>query len=444
MCDTMVAVGSATKSGKVIFAKNSDRECNEPHLLTHVARQTYNMSENPVLKTTYMEIPQVTQTNAVMLLKPSWLWGCEMGANEHGLNIGNEAVFTLEEAGPEALIGMDMIRIALERCKTADEAVDMMIWLLDTYGQGGNCGYTNEFTYHNSYLIADSEKAWVLETAGQYWAAKEIEDFYVISNGLSLGTNYDRCHPELVAHAVEKGWCRSKEDFHFAWCYGNKAIEARACFVDRSCLSRNHLNKNKGQITEVTMMQALRLHSPAVEGNQFETGSAASVCMHYGDNARSQTTGSYVAVIDKEKPTYYVTGSSLACISLFKPCWLMDGMAGFFTEQQKEDAILYWFCRESLHRAILAGQMDTDAYLAERNALEKEFTAAVSNVDVPQTANEELNLIGASCFEKEAAFVKKWYASIPKPVSLIPARGTEEFKATWEKANTALFNKHIL
>jgi secernin len=38
VCDTLVAVGDATVDGSVILAKNSDREPNEAHVLTHVAR----------------------------------------------------------------------------------------------------------------------------------------------------------------------------------------------------------------------------------------------------------------------------------------------------------------------------------------------------------------------------------------------------------------------
>lgn len=65
------------------------------------------------LQCTYIEIPQAAHTHAVMLSKPAWLWGAEMGANEHSVAIGNEAVWT-KEAGPqdaeEALLGMDLVR----------------------------------------------------------------------------------------------------------------------------------------------------------------------------------------------------------------------------------------------------------------------------------------------------------------------------------------------
>lgn len=62
---------------------------------------------------TYIEVDQVPQTHAVVLSRPSWLWGAEMGANEHGVCIGNEAVWTKEPVQDgEALLGMDLLRCA--------------------------------------------------------------------------------------------------------------------------------------------------------------------------------------------------------------------------------------------------------------------------------------------------------------------------------------------
>lgn len=63
------------------------------------------------LQCTYIEIPQVEQTHAVVLSKPAWMWGAEMGANDQGVCIGNEAVWTREPVAPgEALLGMDLVR----------------------------------------------------------------------------------------------------------------------------------------------------------------------------------------------------------------------------------------------------------------------------------------------------------------------------------------------
>ena len=87
MCDTMAASGMATATGFTMFAKNSDRERNEAQFLEMLPAQEYG--RGAVVRCTYVAIPQAARTHAVMLSRPFWIWGAEMGANEHGVVIGN-------------------------------------------------------------------------------------------------------------------------------------------------------------------------------------------------------------------------------------------------------------------------------------------------------------------------------------------------------------------
>lgn len=76
------------------------------------------------VRCTYIEIPQAKSTLGVVLSKPSWMWGCEMGANDKGVVGGNEAVHSVmssELGSEERLLGMDLLRLALERGPTAHE-----------------------------------------------------------------------------------------------------------------------------------------------------------------------------------------------------------------------------------------------------------------------------------------------------------------------------------
>lgn len=68
-------------------------------------------------------------------------------------------------------------RLGLERAKTAREAIDVITALLSEHGQGGLCSEDHNFgqwTYHNAFVVADAKEAWLLETAGKFWAAKKV------------------------------------------------------------------------------------------------------------------------------------------------------------------------------------------------------------------------------------------------------------------------------
>ena len=104
MCDTFVALGNVTADGRVMFAKNSGREPNEAQWLAYYPPAEHRRGSP--LTCTYVEIPQVRRTYGVLLSKPFWMWGGEMGINEHGVAIGNEAVRTKEPYDKQGLLGI--------------------------------------------------------------------------------------------------------------------------------------------------------------------------------------------------------------------------------------------------------------------------------------------------------------------------------------------------
>ena len=171
MCDTLGFVGK----DRAIFGKNSDRSPNEPQLLEYTAallrfdtlvehtfvegqRLPIAHEKKAMQKLTYCSVEQSGESHAVLLSRPSWMWGAEMGVNDCGLCIGNEAVFTRGKYGKEGLTGMDLVRLALERSDSAKAALELIIDFLERYGQGGNCGYDHEFYYDNSFLLMDAEE----------------------------------------------------------------------------------------------------------------------------------------------------------------------------------------------------------------------------------------------------------------------------------------------
>src|SRR5947208_1528130 len=133
-CDTLVATATGTADRSVIFAKNSDRlpdECQ--HLRVYPAR---DWERGAALRCQYLTLPQVGHTFRVLGSQPFWLWGFEHGVNERGVVIGNEAIWTTAARQPVGLLGMDLIRLGLERGGTARPALDAMTALPAAHGQG--------------------------------------------------------------------------------------------------------------------------------------------------------------------------------------------------------------------------------------------------------------------------------------------------------------------
>jgi len=411
VCDTFVALNNATRDGSVIFGKNSDRHPNEAHELILIPRATH--PKGAEVECTYIRVPQVRETNAVFLSKPFWIWGAEMGANEHGVVIGNEAVFTKVpyDKNP-GLIGMDFIRLALERSATADEALDVMIELLETYGQGGNAMFLHKLFYHNGFLIADPKGAWIFETAGKHWAAEKVRDVRTISNLISIGSTWDRASSELVSHAVSKGWCKNADTFNFSDCYSDLIYTKFAAGDHRSCRIGDLLHENMGEIDVPFGMKTLRDHGPRADEDWLpgKGVTGVEVCMHasFGPVRGSQTTGSMISHLTPNGHTHWVTGTSAACTSIFKPVWLDSGLPNLDpTPTGTYEVATMWWRHENLHREILRDYANRIKLIqAERDSLEEKFLNEVDEC-IQSPVDNRLQLT-KQCFEDAANAEENW------------------------------------
>ena len=332
-CDTWVAMQDATADGSVILGKNSDRPPMEAQPLVHFSRMTHKKGEMD--KCTYIKIPQVPVTYENIGSKIWWTYGYEMGMNEYGVAIGNEAVWSKEPyQWNNGLLGMDLLRLGLERGKTAYEAMHVIIDLLEKYGQSGDCEYKGEWgkaNYHNSFIIADPHVAWVLETAGKYWAAKKItHGVYSISNMYTIEHDWDEAHPKLVEHAIKMGWCKSEEDFNFARDYGDYWTKNSPNAGDMQ-IRRNEsyktLKKYYGRITPEIMMKALNrnVHEGTVVEPRWGAAETFWATIDMQDNAHSpyHSAASIVAHLRSWMPPLlrqvYWSSFSNPGVNVFKP-----------------------------------------------------------------------------------------------------------------------------
>jgi dipeptidase len=321
VCDCAVALGPATSRGTTIFGKNSDRERDEPQPI-----RLLGAAEHPPgggVGCTYIEIPQVRETAAVLGSGPFWVWGFEQGVNEHGVVIGNESVFTREELElPErGLLGMDLVRLGLERARSAGEALMVMTALIESFGQGGKGFLHKDLPYSNGFLIADANEAWSLQTSSRNWAAKRIRALESLSNHPSIGSNWDQISANAARHAVERGWWpETRERLNFESAFRSTRLLCRAFSDGRLRRSRALLEKQAGQLDERDFFRLLRDHGEGGTppgGTDLQDESYYTLCAH--NDVQQDTTASMVVALDRPVRWFALAAP---CSSVYLPLYL--------------------------------------------------------------------------------------------------------------------------
>lgn len=428
MCDTLVAVPPATADGAVWFGKNSDREPGEAQAVVHLpARQNANPGR---LQCTYVEVDQVRQTHEVVLSQPFWMWGAEMGANEHGLAIGNEAVFTRLPVESRGLTGMDLVRLALERAASARAALELITQLLKDVGQGGLCGYRKKkFRYHNSFLLADPQEAWVLETAGPYWAAERVRGVRTISNALSIGKDFDLLGAGTFEFARQQGWCKTAADFSFAGSFADPFYRIASGGRQRQACTQAALGQRAGQLGWADFQAALRDHA----GQQPEDGWRMEMpCAHASwqpTRQAGQTTGSMISCLRPgSESVHWLTGTSSPCLSLFKPFVLGHGeiSTGARPGAGYDPESLFW-SHERLHRLALKDYDTLQAVTATvRPVLEQSWLGKLARGSGAVRAK-----ICAEAWQEHRHKIPEWIAATAKV--LVPERRSRLAVRYWEQ-----------
>ena len=399
MCDTLY---KKTADG-FIFGKNSDRSPNEPNLTEFHPAGTEPDVEKRV---TYITVASVLARRAVTITRPAWMWGAEMGTNDAGVVIGNEAVFTKSKGKKvERLTGMDLLRLALERAGSAKEAADVIVGLLRGYGQGGNCGFDKPFYYDNSFLIAGSDGAYILETSGSDWILQDVSDRGNISNMLSQDGPYlATSKPGLKAFAH-----RNREPVY--------TFFAKA--KTRSCQASTRLAKP--DFSAADMIAALQSHVEKDEPDLFAKGSVRSLCMHkspLGDH----TTGSIVHVVRGNHSTTWTTGCSTPCLSLYKPTYFGVLVPPVFAKP--DESLGYWLDREYLVRAVYAGLVGLADYRGELTGIQRSFLEGDDRLFAKQATKAEYKAYQKACSDREQAFVESFREAIDRiaenPAGLSP------------------------
>jgi dipeptidase len=323
MCDSIVALGPATASGVTLYGKNSDRKAGECQPL--VQRPEAAHPPGAMARCTHIEIPQVAETYRVMGHSPWWVWGFEHGVNEHGVAIGNHRVFSNEPIEEKAgLIGMDLVRLGLERGRSAREALEVIATLIETHGQGGAALAPGAGGYHNSFVLADAREAWHLESSNRRWAARHLT-MGAVSNHFSIGADWEIASRDVEPYARAQGLWTSESRIDVAAAYRNPHVPPHVSEGRQRCAGRL-LAAGRGRHDVHSFARILRDHA---EGGEVWRQAAAvpteerffTVCAH--SDPISWTTASLVAPLplDRAAPWPVWVGFGTPCTGVFLPVY---------------------------------------------------------------------------------------------------------------------------
>ena len=403
MCDTLVAVGDATAAGVTLFGKNSDRKRGECQPLLQFAEASH--PEKSRVCCTHIEIPQVAETYRVLGHSPWWVWGFEHGVNEHAVAVGNLTVFSNEpiEETP-GLIGMDLVRFALERGRSAREALEVIATLIEYYGQGGSANAPGADGYHNAFLLADAEEAWILETSNRHWAARRAR-LDSCSNQYSLGDDWEIASRDFESFARGRGWWRNHGRVNIATAYRNRHVPA-SISEQRYQRSQQLLELGRGRHDVASFTRMLRDHG-AGDSVWSPSGVAeqdfhSTLCAHSGPIA--WTTASLVAPLPPEnvRPWPVWVSFGTPCTGIFLPVYVAGVIPAVLARGgEHDDPDSAWWAFEHLDSAaakdgahatplLRAGWAEVEQQIeAERIRVEAEARAEIANGQ-PQRAAEIL------------------------------------------------------
>lgn len=218
-CTSLIAAKGATADGSVFVTYAADSHSLYGELYHRPAadhapgtmRQVVDWDSSKPLG----EIPEVAHTYSRV-----------GNINEHGVTIAESTWGGRHELEGSGMIDYgSLIYIALERSRTAREAIDVMTGLVRDYG------YASE---GESFSIADPHEAWIMELIGKgkadkgaVWVARRVPDGHISGHA-----NHSRIHqfplddpqtlysPDVISFARQQGYFDGKdEDFSFSRAY---------------------------------------------------------------------------------------------------------------------------------------------------------------------------------------------------------------------------------
>ena len=422
MCDSFVALANSTADGSVLLAKSADTEVNEAEHVVRFPRRQYR--DGALVRITHLNIPQATQTHEIILGKSFWSWGGEIGCNEHGVAVGNEAAFSNQKEGKDGVCVLDLLRLVLERSRSAREGVDVVAQHVETFGDGGNCQMMGNFWFDSGLLVADKNEAYVINAAGRHWAARRVADVMAISNRYQITDDWD-----LSSLKPGNG---GKPNFRAM--FADEKREAEVAAVERETMALSMLKARRGRITVRDMADILRCVGDEDSYEVAADDRPTRVCMHAGpyESRFWHATGAMISDASERGVVVWMTGTSATDLSCFKPLFFEAEMPdlgpapqGTYTEGS------LWWKHEHLHRRAMAAYREVKPQIrADFDQLEGEFFSEAPRImSVPAKVKTGFVL---DCWKRAEKVTDSWIEKLAKRNYFIDHGA---YRAMWDRFN---------
>lgn len=261
-CTVIVAGKKATVDGSVL---NSHTDCGPDNRVRIIPGQRFakgamapvywGLLDNTRPITDFGEIlgyiPQVEQTYTYFHSAYSQMNQYQLCIGESTTNQRPELELTKGE-GDQIMTIEQAQAFALQRCKTAREALDLITSLMETYGFLPSCGKDPELL-----TLADPNEVWILEffavgkgwqkdsgKLGCIWAARRLPDDHVaVISNWSVIEEIDLSKPDeykasanYQSVAIEHGWWDPNGTMPFIWSNAYAGITPREAHTHRQWL----------------------------------------------------------------------------------------------------------------------------------------------------------------------------------------------------------------
>uniref|UniRef100_D3TR87 Hypothetical conserved protein n=1 Tax=Glossina morsitans morsitans TaxID=37546 RepID=D3TR87_GLOMM len=189
----------------VVFGRNSEDEA-----LVGVAQEIlyYEAAESLMGKT--LELSDASSFRIILQKPKPHIWGGDCGSNEHNVSVA----ITWTDSSENNLIALDIVRITLASCDTADNALERVGQLITEHG-------VEDVKF--SLIICDPIKVWLVSCAGKLWAAQSFSEGYhhVPTNGLAVTTTIEKSSEDLQEALKAMGCWDGEGELDFASCFNS-------------------------------------------------------------------------------------------------------------------------------------------------------------------------------------------------------------------------------